>query len=392
MKVARVRTYATYDEAVTEWRRNGIPEEYIDRKRLFGRAIVFRDDLSPEDAEKLVSLAKAAGEDAFVCRKAKVPRVMVSCKPSFFDQVSVNEGELGVLGRPLAEAFRNFHSDYVQPLRLRKRELRFDRTLVMGILNVTPDSFSDGGLHRSVEEAVDHGLAMVDQGADIIDIGGESTRPGSSPTSFEQELARVLPVIKGMAPSLSIPISIDTRHAEVARQAIELGADIVNDVSGLGGTGMIGVLKDTGAAAIAMHMRGEPGDMQVNTVYDDIVGDIGGFLVSRIDEAAKAGVDPSRIAIDPGIGFGKNAKGNLDIIRRLREFRSYGRPILVGTSRKGFIGKIVGGTVDERLTGSLVSATAAIMNGANIVRAHDVVETVKMARMADAIRLPNYKG
>jgi len=390
--VARIRTYATYDEAVSEWRRNGIPEEYIDRKRLFGRTIVFRDDLSSEDAEKLVMLAKAAGEDAFVCRKAKVPRVMVSCKPSFFDQVSVNDGELGVLGRPMAEAFRNFHSDYVQPLRLRKRELRFDRTLVMGIVNVTPDSFSDGGLHRSAEEAVDHGLAMVDQGADIIDIGGESTRPGASPASVQEELARVLPVIKGLIPSLSIPISIDTRHAEVARQAIELGADIVNDVSGLGGTGMIGVLKDTGAAAIVMHMRGEPGDMQANTVYDDIVGDIGGFLVSRIDEAAKAGIDPSRIAIDPGIGFGKNVKGNLDIIRRLRELRSYGRPILVGTSRKGFIGKIVGGTADERLTGSLVSATAAIMNGANIVRAHDVVETVKMARMADAIRLPNYKG
>jgi dihydropteroate synthase len=392
MRVARIRTYATYDEAVSEWRRNGIPEEYIDRKRLFGRTIVFRDDLSSEDAEKLVMLAKAAGEDAFVCRKAKVPRVMVSCKPSFFDQVSVNDGELGVLGRPMAEAFRNFHSDYVQPLRLRKRELRFDRTLVMGIVNVTPDSFSDGGLHRSAEEAVDHGLAMVDQGADIIDIGGESTRPGASPASVQEELARVLPVIKGLIPSLSIPISIDTRHAEVARQAIELGADIVNDVSGLGGTGMIGVLKDTGAAAIVMHMRGEPGDMQANTVYDDIVGDIGGFLVSRIDEAAKAGIDPSRIAIDPGIGFGKNVKGNLDIIRRLRELRSYGRPILVGTSRKGFIGKIVGGTADERLTGSLVSATAAIMNGANIVRAHDVVETVKMARMADAIRLPNYKG
>jgi dihydropteroate synthase len=390
--MARVRTYATYDEAVSEWRRNGIPEEYIDRKRLFGRTIVFRDDLSSEDAEKLVALAKAGGEDAFVCRKAKVPRVMVSCKPSFFDQVSVNEGELGVLGRPLADAFRNFHSDYVQPLRLRKRELRFDRTLVMGILNVTPDSFSDGGLHRSAAEAVDHGLAMVDQGADIIDIGGESTRPGAIPTSIEEELARVLPVIKGLAPSLGIPISIDTRHAEVARRAIELGADIVNDVSGLSGTGMIGVLKDTGAAAIVMHMRGEPGDMQTNTVYDDIVGDIGGFLVSRIEEAAKAGIDPSRIAIDPGIGFGKNVKGNLDIIRRLREFRSYGRPILVGTSRKGFIGKIVGGTADERLTGSLVSATAAIMNGANIVRAHDVVETVKMARMADAIRLPNYKG
>ena len=140
----------------------------------------------------------------------------------------------------------------------------------------------------------------------------------------------------------------------MARQAIELGAEIVNDVSGLRDTGMIGVLKDTGAAAIVMHMRGEPGDMQTNTVYDDIVGDIGGFLVSRIEEAAKAGIDPSRIAIDPGIGFGKNVKGNLDIIRRLREFRSYGRPILVGASRKGFIGKIVGGTADERLTGSLV--------------------------------------
>jgi dihydropteroate synthase len=390
--MARVRTYATYDEAVTEWRRNGIPEEYIDRKRLFGRTIVFRDDLSMADAEKLVQLVKAAGEDAFVCRKAKVPRVMVTCKPSFFDQVSVNEGELGALGRPLADAFRNFHSDYVQPLRLRKRELRFDRTLVMGILNVTPDSFSDGGAYLSTEDAVKHGIAMAEQGAAIIDIGGESTRPGAAAVTVDEELSRVIPVIKGLAPSLRIPISIDTHHSEVARKAIELGAEIVNDVSGLRDPGMIGVLKEGGAAAIVMHMRNGPGDMQSNTVYDDIVGDIGSFLVSRVEEAAKAGIDPSRLAIDPGIGFGKDVKGNLDIIRRLREFRSFGRPIMVGASRKGFIGKIVGGTVEQRLTGSLVAATAAVMNGANIVRAHDVAETVKMARMIDAIRLPNYKG
>ncbi len=390
--MARVRTYATYDEAVSEWRRNGIPEEYIDRKRLFGRTIVFRDDLSAADADRLVALVRAAGEDAFVCRKAKVPRVMVTCRPSFFDQVSVNEGDLGELGRPMADAFHNFHSDYVQPLRLQKRELRFDRTLVMGILNVTPDSFSDGGLHRSVEGAVDHGMAMVDQGADIIDIGGESTRPGAAPTSIKEELSRVIPLIKGLAPSLNIPISIDTRHAEVARQAVDIGAEIINDVSGIGDPGMIDVLKDTGAAAIVMHMRDEPTNMQSNTIYDDIVGDIGGFLVSRIENAVLAGIDRSRMAIDPGIGFGKDVKGNLDIIRRLREFRSYGRPILVGASRKGFIGKIVGGGPDERMTGSLTVASAAIMNGANIIRAHDVLETVKMARMTDAIRLPNYKG
>ena len=390
--MARVRSYATYDEAVTEWRRNGIPEEYIDRKRLFGRTIIFRDDLNPVEAEKLVALVRASGEDAFICRKAKVPRVMVSCKPSFFDQVSVNEGELGVLGRPMAEAFRNFHSDYVQPLRLRKRELRFDRTLVMGILNVTPDSFSDGGVYGSVDEAVDHGITMAAQGADIIDIGGESTRPGAMPIRVEDELLRVLPVIKKLASSVQIPLSIDTRHAEVARQALELGAEIVNDVTGLRDPGMINVLKETGAGAIVMHMRGEPKDMQTNTVYDDIVGEIGTFLISRIEEAGRAGIDPSRLAIDPGIGFGKDVKGNLDIIRRLREFRSYGRPILVGASRKGFIGKIVGGTTEEKMTGSLVAASAAILNGANIVRAHDVAETVKMARMTDAIRLPNYKG
>ena len=390
--MARVRTYATYDEAVTEWRRNGIPEEYIDRKRMFGRTIIFRDDLDLVEAEKLVALVRASGEDAFVCRKAKVPRVMVSCKPSFFDQVSVNEGELGVLGRPMAEAFRNFHSDYVQPLRLRKRELRFDRTLVMGILNVTPDSFSDGGVYGSVDEAVDHGITMAAQGADIIDIGGESTRPGAMPIRVEDELLRVLPVIKKLASSVQIPLSIDTRHAEVARQALELGAEIVNDVTGLRDPGMINVLKETGAGAIVMHMRGEPKDMQTNTVYDDIVGEIGTFLISRIEEAGRAGIDPSRLAIDPGIGFGKDVKGNLDIIRRLREFRSYGRPILVGASRKGFIGKIVGGTTEEKMTGSLVAASAAILNGANIVRAHDVAETVKMARMTDAIRLPNYKG
>jgi dihydropteroate synthase len=390
--MARVRTYASYDEAVSEWRRNGIPEEYIDRKRLFGRTIVFQDGLASADAERLVKLIKAAGEDAFVCRKAKISRIMVTCKPSFFDQVSVDEGELGALGRPLAEAFRNFHSDYVQPLRLRKRELRFDRTLVMGVLNLTPDSFSDGGLHRSVEEAVDHAMAMVDHGADIIDIGGESTRPGASPVSAEKEISRVLPVIEALAPSVKIPMSIDTMHAEVARCAIEHGVEIVNDVTGLRTPGIIEVLKDTGAAAIVMHMRGEPDSMQTNTAYDDIVGEIGSFLESRVEEAARMGVDPSRLAIDPGIGFGKETKGNLDIIRRLREFRSYGRPIVIGASRKGFVGKITSGEPDERLIGSLAAASAAIMNGANIVRAHDVLETVKMARMVDAIRLPAYKA
>ena len=199
-------------------------------------------------------------------------------------------------------------------------------------------------------------------------------------------------MIKKLASSVHIPLSVDTRHAEVARQAIEHGAEIVNDISGLRDPGMIKVLKETGAGAIVMHMRGEPNDMQTNTVYDDIVGEIGSFLVSRIEEAARAGIDASRLAIDPGIGFGKDVKGNLDIIRRLREFRSYGRPILVGASRKGFIGKVIGGTTEERLTGSLVAASAAILNGANIVRVHDVAETVKMARMTDAIRLPDHKG
>jgi dihydropteroate synthase len=261
----------------------------------------------------------------------------------------------------------------------------------MGILNVTPDSFSDGGMHLTVEEAVDHAMAMVDQGADIIDIGGESTRPGASQVGPEKELDRVLPVIKALAPLVKIPLSIDTGHAEVARSAIEQGVEIVNDVTGLRSPGMIDVLKDTGAAAIVMHMRGEPNSMQTNTVYDDIVGEIGTFLASRVNEAARAGIDPSRLAIDPGIGFGKEVKGNLDIIRRLREFHSYGRPVMIGVSRKGFVGKIVNGGPEERLTGSLAAASAAIMNGANIVRAHDVMDTVKMARMMDAIRLPAYK-
>ena len=168
---------------------------------------------------------------------------------------------------------------------------------------------------------------------------------------------------------------------------------MINDISsGEMDKEMIPAVASLNVPYVCMHMRGEPDGMQSNTVYDDIVGDVGAFLTSRVDEATKAGIDPSRIAINPGIGFGKDAKGNLDIIRRLREFRSYGRPIMVGASRKAFIGKIVGGSPDERLTGSLVAASAAINNGANIIRAHDIVETVKMARMADAIRLPNYKG
>ena len=259
------------------------------------------------------------------------------------------------------------------------------RTVGMGILNVTPDSFSDGAA-LSADERIARGLAMVAEGADILDIGGESTRPGSDGVSVEEELARVLPVIYGIRRRSAIPISVDTSKAEVARQALEVGGDMVNDVTALAGDPeMLAVVADAGCPVILMHMLGMPRTMQDDPQYEDVIGDISSFLRDRIRAALDAGIDERDIIIDPGIGFGKTVDHNLEIIRRLREFEALGRPILIGTSRKTFIGKILDLPVEDRLEGSLATVAASIMNGASIVRVHDVQPTVRVARMVDAV-------
>jgi dihydropteroate synthase len=261
------------------------------------------------------------------------------------------------------------------------------RTRIMGVLNVTPDSFSDGGLFAGHDAAVDHARSMASQGADIIDIGGESTRPGSEPLTEEEELRRILPVIERVAAELAVPISVDTYKATVARKALDAGASIVNDISGLRfSTDMARVVADHGAAVVLMHIKGTPRDMQVNPVYGDVIGEIMDYLEESAAIALTAGVGRDRILIDPGIGFGKTAQHNLEIIDRLDEFRTLGFPLVIGTSRKRFIGTVLNiPEPKDRVEGTAATVALAIQRGAHVVRVHDVGPMTKVARMTDAI-------
>jgi dihydropteroate synthase len=261
------------------------------------------------------------------------------------------------------------------------------RTLVMGIVNVTPDSFSDGGLFDDAAGAVAHGARLADEGADIVDIGGESTRPGAEPVPVTEERRRVLPVIEGLrAARPDVPISIDTRHAAVAIDALSVGASIVNDVSGGADDEMLPVVAKAGAGLVLMHMRGEPGTMQDAPLYEDVVAEVHEYLRERVEAAIFAGVHADRLCVDPGIGFGKNVQHNLQLLRSIDRFVDLDAAVMVGASRKRFIGALT--AADEprdRLEGSLAAAILAAANGADIVRVHDVAETVRALRVAHAI-------
>lgn len=260
------------------------------------------------------------------------------------------------------------------------------RTLVMGIVNVTPDSFSGDGLGNHPQRAIEQALRMARDGADILDIGGESTRPGSAPVPIEEELSRVIPPIERLAGQINIPISIDTYKAELARQALAAGASIVNDITGLrGDPKMAETARQAGAALIVMHMQGTPRTMQENPHYDDVIGEIRAFLQQQAECALAAGIGRDQIVVDPGIGFGKTLEHNLQILRRLADFRGLGYPVLVGPSRKRFIGTILDLPPDQRVEGTAAAVAVAIANGADIVRVHDVAQMVRVARVADAI-------
>jgi dihydropteroate synthase len=261
------------------------------------------------------------------------------------------------------------------------------RTLIMGIINVTPDSFFDGSRRFDPAKAIADGAAMAASGADIIDIGGESTRPGARPVSEGDELARVLPVVHGLRREVKVPISIDTYKSNVARAALDRGADIVNDISALRfDPKMLSLVVAEKIPVVLMHMQGTPGTMQQEPLYNDVVREVRDFLATQLYEAMDAGVAPEAIIIDPGIGFGKTIDHNLQLLRGLPVLAALGRPLLVGVSRKAFIGKILNLAADERLEGSLAAAVAAALAGANILRVHDVPETTKAVRVADAIR------
>jgi len=263
-----------------------------------------------------------------------------------------------------------------------------ERTFLMGVVNVTPDSFSDGGLHLERDAAVRHALALAGAGADLIDVGGESTRPGAAEVPLQVELDRVLPVIEAVRATSDVPVSVDTRKAAVAREALRLGAVLVNDVSGLGhDPALATVVAESGAALALMHIQGTPETMQADPRYEDVVAEVIEFLSARVDRAVAAGVARERIWLDPGIGFGKTTGHNLFLLRHLAELRVLGAPILVGTSRKRFIGALSGERPPEqRLPGSLASiAAVAVLHGADVVRVHDVGEARDALAVADAL-------
>ncbi|MDO9309181.1 MAG: dihydropteroate synthase [Deltaproteobacteria bacterium] len=268
-----------------------------------------------------------------------------------------------------------------------RREFSLERPLIMGILNLTPDSFSDGGRFTDPGLAVEHALQMEAEGADIIDIGGESTRPGSVPVQAVEESARIIPVIERLSDVLRCAISVDTWKSDVADRALSAGAEIINDISGFNfDPQMAAVAAGSGAAAVLMHTRGKPDQMQKNTGYSDLITEIVSGLQSSVTLALEAGVEPCRIAVDPGIGFGKDSAGNLEILRRLRELTGMGMPVLVGTSRKSFIGKILErDSASERLFGTAATVALSVANGASILRVHDVRAMRDVADVAHAV-------
>ena len=257
---------------------------------------------------------------------------------------------------------------------------------VMGVLNVTPDSFSDGGRYVGCEAAVARGVAMAEQGAGIIDVGGESTRPGAAAVGVQEELERVIPVIEALAQRVAVPISVDTSKPEVMRAAIAAGAAMVNDVRALGAPGALDAVAGTGAAVCLMHMRGEPRTMQQAPEYRDVVGEVRDFLAARLSACHAAGIATAGLCIDPGIGFGKRAEHNLALLAALDQLAAPGIPVLVGVSRKSLVGMITGRAAGDRLAGSVALAALAVMRGAAIVRAHDVAETVDAVKIASALR------
>ena len=266
-----------------------------------------------------------------------------------------------------------------------KFQLDLTRPNVMGIVNVTPDSFSDGGKYACTDAAVEHGLRLISEGADILDIGGESTRPGAEPVPLEEELKRVIPVIAALSKVTTVPLSIDTYKPEVMRAAIEAGADIVNDICALRGPGALDIVANSNAGVCLMHMQGIPQTMQLNPVYDDVVAEVKQFLVERVDACLAHGIGKERILLDPGFCFGKTTAHNVLLLQHLDSLQALGFPLLVGLSRKSVLGRIAGGDEQQRLHAGLAASVISVMKGAKIVRVHDVKATVDALKVVAAV-------
>lgn len=392
---ARVRQIGGHESAVSELKRLEVDPHGIDI--MSPKSLFYTIRLDEVDCRAAVIMKQemlSAGGDAAtswgtVDLRDEGTGVLLMGTKRQYDRVlkKLRMQPYGLKGMAdeIEEAIGNYERD-TWNIKCREHELVLgERTLLMSILNVTPDSFSDGGRWDKPEEAAAHAKRMVEQGADIIDIGGESTRPFSEPLTAEEELKRVMPVLERLVKETDVPVSIDTHKPEVARKALEAGAHMVNDVYGLRQEGMAEVISEFDVPVVIMHMLGTPKTMQEEPRYEDAVGDILRFLRERVDFAVSKGIPKDRMIIDPGIGFGKTLEHNLEIIRRLREFKSLGLPILIGPSRKSFIGKILDLPVEERLEGTLSGIIASILNGAGIVRVHDVLECKRAAVVADTI-------
>ncbi|HYK93634.1 MAG TPA: dihydropteroate synthase [Thermoplasmata archaeon] len=296
--------------------------------------------------------------------------------------------QLGVIATALQQALQHYTSHATRKVQGLRRSFTVGaKTLVMGVLNVTPDSFSDGGKFLDPAVAAERARQMVTEGADLVDVGGESTRPGATALSPQEEWARIAPVLEQIGKDFPVPISVDTRSPEVAMHALENGADVLNDVSGLRDAGMREVAARTGAPVVVMHMRGTPGTMQGDTHYADLRAEVYGALASACESAVAAGVRPEQLLIDPGLGFGKTGEQNVEILTHIGEFRSLGPPVVVGASRKSFLGALTqGADVNDRLEAGLAAAVVAALHGVHIVRTHDVRPTVRALAVADAVR------
>jgi dihydropteroate synthase len=356
------------------------------------------EGLKPKVANIIKQEMLSLGGDAAVSRGAvdcsieKTDVLIMGTKKQilrFIEKVALQPFGLKAIASDLRELLRNLSKESFQ-LKTPRRAIDLSgRTLVMGVINATPDSFSDGGTINSEEEGLRQAMKLLGEGADILDVGGESSRPGAEPVPLREELRRVVPLIRRIARETGIPVSIDTTKAEVARQAIDAGAEIINDITALRGDGrMARVAASAGVPVILMHMRGTPSSMQIgNLAYASLIGEILDFLEDRIEKASSSGIQTENLVIDPGIGFGKGVDDNLRLLRHLGEFKALGRPICVGVSRKHFTGKITGVTRPaERIEGTAAAVTAAILNGASIIRVHDVGAMKRVAAMADAIR------
>ncbi len=391
----RILKLSSYDEAVLEVERIGADAYSVPilASKAFGLSVKV-EELACAQSNIIKQTALSVGADAAVARgvvtgSSEKTDLILFCTRRQLEQIvtklAVQPFGLKRIAEDLSRVLERQGTGHELLLPRCKLDLSL-RTHIVGVLNVTPDSFSDGGKHFERQEAVEWGMKMAENGADIIDIGGESTRPGSQSVSVEEELGRVIPVIETLSRSCALPLSIDTRKSEVAEKAIEAGCSIVNDVTGLTSDQRVAdTVATKGAGLIIGHIRGTPSDMQERPFYKDVMGDIFRELKSRVEYAESRGVPSDRIIIDPGIGFGKRLEDNLTIIRRLGELKSLGKPIMVGPSRKSFIGRVLDLPVDERLEGTAAAIAIAIGNGAHLVRVHDVKEMKRVCLVADAL-------